>query len=98
MPNIGYGSAKATKHVCPDGFKKVLVHNIKELEVLLMQNRTFSAEIAIHSFDINSVTVFNILKLYTFSALCFYRAAWRASELSTTMSYVIKTNRTYTYM
>jgi len=29
MPNIGYGSAKATKHVCPDGFKKVLVHNIK---------------------------------------------------------------------
>jgi len=29
MPNIGYGSAKATKHVCPDGFKKVLVHNVK---------------------------------------------------------------------
>jgi len=29
MPNIGYGSAKATKHVCPDGFKKVLVHNLK---------------------------------------------------------------------
>jgi large subunit ribosomal protein L32e len=46
MPNIGYGSAKATKHVCPDGFKKVLVHNVKELEVLLMQNRTFSAEVA----------------------------------------------------
>ena len=46
MPNIGYGSAKATKHVCPDGFKKVLVHNVRELEVLLMQNRTFSAEVA----------------------------------------------------
>merc|ERR1711993_16370 len=46
MPNIGYGSAKKTKHVCPDGFKKFLVHNVKELEVLLMQNRTFSAEIA----------------------------------------------------
>ena len=29
MPNIGYGSAKVTKHVCPDGFKKVLVHNVK---------------------------------------------------------------------
>ncbi|ESN92329.1 hypothetical protein HELRODRAFT_115955 [Helobdella robusta] len=46
MPNIGYGSNKKTKHVCPDGFKKVLIHNIKELEVLLMQNRVFSAEIA----------------------------------------------------
>merc|ERR1712062_545055 len=46
MPSIGYGSAKTSKHVCPDGFKKFLVHNVKELEVLLMQNRTFSAEIA----------------------------------------------------
>merc|ERR1711894_301638 len=46
MPNIGYGSNKKTKHVCPDGFKKFLVHNISELEVLLMQNKTFSAEIA----------------------------------------------------
>merc|ERR1711976_1123728 len=46
MPNIGFGSAKKTKHVCPDGFKKFLVHNVRELEVLLMQNRTFSAEIA----------------------------------------------------
>jgi large subunit ribosomal protein L32e len=46
MPNIGYGTNKKTRHVCPDGFKKVLVHNIKELEVLLMQNRTYSAEIA----------------------------------------------------
>jgi len=46
MPNIGYGSNKKTKHVCPDGFKKCLVHNVRELEVLLMMNRTFSAEIA----------------------------------------------------
>jgi len=46
MPNIGYGTNKNTKHVCPDGFKKFLVHNVKELEVLLMMNRTFSAEIA----------------------------------------------------
>merc|ERR1712072_178172 len=46
MPNVGYGSNKKTKHVCPDGFKKFLVHNISELEVLLMQNKTFSAEIA----------------------------------------------------
>merc|ERR1711860_361036 len=46
MPNIGYGSSKKTRHLLPDGFKKFLVHNIKELEVLLMQNRTFAAEIA----------------------------------------------------
>jgi len=46
MPKIGYGSASATRHVTPDGFKKLLVHNVKELEVLLMQNRTFSGEIA----------------------------------------------------
>merc|ERR1739838_47054 len=46
MPNIGYGSNSKTKHVCPDGFKKFLVHNVKELEVLMMSNRTFSAEIA----------------------------------------------------
>jgi large subunit ribosomal protein L32e len=29
MPNIGYGSAKTTKHMLPNGFRKVLVHNIK---------------------------------------------------------------------
>merc|ERR1711931_256012 len=46
MPNIGYGSNKKTKHICPDGYKKFLIHNIKELEVLMMQNKTFAAEIA----------------------------------------------------
>ncbi len=29
MPNIGYGSQKATRHMLPTGFRKVLVHNIK---------------------------------------------------------------------
>nr|ALS04378.1 60S ribosomal protein L32 [Acartia pacifica]ALS04379.1 60S ribosomal protein L32 [Acartia pacifica] len=46
MPGIGYGSAKATKHMLPTGFRKVLVHNVKELEVLMMQNKKFCAEIA----------------------------------------------------
>merc|ERR1712027_279084 len=46
MPNIGYGSAKETRHMLPTGFRKVLVHNIKELEVLMMQNKKFCAEIA----------------------------------------------------
>merc|ERR1712048_177249 len=44
MPNIGYGSAKLTKHMMPSGFKKVLVHNLKELEVLMMQNKVYCAE------------------------------------------------------
>ena len=46
MPNIGYGSAASTRHMLPSGFKKVLVHNVKELEVLMMTNKTFCAEIA----------------------------------------------------
>ncbi|KAM8935703.1 large ribosomal subunit protein eL32-like [Lycaon pictus] len=46
MPNIGYGSNKKTKHMLPSGFRKFLVHNIKELEVLLMCNKSYCAEVA----------------------------------------------------
>ncbi|KAI3801175.1 hypothetical protein L1987_29279 [Smallanthus sonchifolius] len=46
MPNIGYGSDKKTRHYLPNGFKKFVVHNAKELEVLMMHNRTYCAEIA----------------------------------------------------
>lgn len=46
MVNIGYGSNKNTRHVAPNGFKRFVVHNVKELEVLMMHNRTYSAEIA----------------------------------------------------
>merc|ERR1712080_459622 len=46
MPNIGYGSNKITKHAMPSGFKTVLIHNMKELEVLMMQNKVYCAEIA----------------------------------------------------
>jgi len=46
MPNIGYGSAASTKHMMPSGFKKVLIHNVKELEVLMMTNKIYCAEIA----------------------------------------------------
>ncbi|XP_007447709.1 PREDICTED: 60S ribosomal protein L32-like [Lipotes vexillifer] len=45
MPNIGYGSNKKTKHMLPSGFWKFLVHNVKELEVLLMCNKSYCAEI-----------------------------------------------------
>ncbi|KAL4689286.1 hypothetical protein H8959_012077 [Pygathrix nigripes] len=46
MPNTGYGSNKKSKHMLPSGFWKFLVHNNKELEVLLMCNKSHCAEIA----------------------------------------------------
>jgi len=45
-PVIGYGSARATKFVGPDGFRRFVVRNAGELNVLTMQNRKCSAEIA----------------------------------------------------
>ena len=46
MPNISYRSNKETKHMLPRGFWNFLVHNVKELEVLLMCNKSDCAEIA----------------------------------------------------
>ena len=46
LANIGYGTKKTDRHVLPSGFLKFRVSNIKELEVLLMHNRTYAAEIA----------------------------------------------------
>merc|ERR1719382_789925 len=46
LVNIGYGSDKKTRHRMPGGFYKFTVSNVKELEMLLMQNRTYAAEIA----------------------------------------------------
>ncbi|CAJ0607418.1 unnamed protein product [Cylicocyclus nassatus] len=38
MPTIGFGSDKRTKFVLPCGYKKVLVRNVKDLDMLLMQS------------------------------------------------------------
>ncbi|KAJ5398068.1 Oxidoreductase family NAD-binding Rossmann fold protein [Penicillium cosmopolitanum] len=46
MPSIGYGSNKKTRHMMPSGHKAFLVHNPKDVELLLMHNRTYAAEIA----------------------------------------------------
>ncbi|KAK7247724.1 60s ribosomal protein [Aureococcus anophagefferens] len=46
MPKIGYGSDKKTRHMMPSGFYKFVVNNVKELELLMMHNRTYAAEIA----------------------------------------------------
>eukprot|EP00008_Paramoeba_atlantica_P003272 CAMPEP_0201475068 /NCGR_PEP_ID=MMETSP0151_2-20130828/554_1 /ASSEMBLY_ACC=CAM_ASM_000257 /TAXON_ID=200890 /ORGANISM="Paramoeba atlantica, Strain 621/1 / CCAP 1560/9" /LENGTH=134 /DNA_ID=CAMNT_0047855075 /DNA_START=52 /DNA_END=456 /DNA_ORIENTATION=+ len=45
-PRIGYGSAKATRHVCPDGFRRFVIRNVGELNMLTMQNRKYSCEVA----------------------------------------------------
>ncbi|KAI9930400.1 hypothetical protein ASPWEDRAFT_107209 [Aspergillus wentii DTO 134E9] len=45
MPSIGYGSNKKTKHMAPSGHKAFLVQNPKDVELLLMHNRTYAAEI-----------------------------------------------------
>ena len=44
MPKIGYGSAKKTRHMMPSGHKAFLVHNEKDVELLLMHRKTFAAE------------------------------------------------------
>ena len=46
LVNIGYGTAAATRHVLPNGFRKFLIRKVEDLEVLLMNNRTFCGEIA----------------------------------------------------
>ncbi|KAK9469173.1 ribosomal protein L32e [Lipomyces arxii] len=46
MPKIGYGSNKKTRHMMPSGHKAFLVHNVADVELLLMHSKTFAAEIA----------------------------------------------------
>ncbi|KAI5124676.1 hypothetical protein M0805_004284 [Coniferiporia weirii] len=46
MPKIGYGSNKKTRHLLPNGLKKFCVSNVREVELLLMHNKSFAAEIA----------------------------------------------------
>ncbi|KAF7785035.1 hypothetical protein Agabi119p4_1200 [Agaricus bisporus var. burnettii] len=46
MPKIGYGSNKKTRHLLPNGLKKMVVNNIREVNLLLMHNKSFAAEIA----------------------------------------------------
>ncbi|OAF69603.1 50S ribosomal protein L32e [Intoshia linei] len=46
QPKIGYGTDKRHRHICPDGFKHFLIHNVKELEPLMMNSKTYAAVIA----------------------------------------------------
>uniref|UniRef100_H0Y2D9 60S ribosomal protein L32 n=1 Tax=Otolemur garnettii TaxID=30611 RepID=H0Y2D9_OTOGA len=46
MPNNGYWSNKKTRHMLPNGFQKFHLGSVKELEVLLMCNKSYCAEMA----------------------------------------------------
>ena len=46
MPNCGYGTNKKTRHMHQDGMYRFRVFNVKDLDVLLMNNRSYAAVIA----------------------------------------------------
>jgi large subunit ribosomal protein L32e len=46
MPKIGYGSAKKTRHMLPNGFYKFTVSTTADLDMLLMHNTKFAVEVA----------------------------------------------------
>merc|ERR1719229_555209 len=46
MPNIGYGTDKRTRHMERNGFYRYHVKNLQDLEMLLMHNGIYEAELA----------------------------------------------------
>lgn len=46
MPTIGFGSNRATRHLMPNGFRKIVISNVEDLNMLLVQNRVYAAEVA----------------------------------------------------
>ncbi|CAM9446509.1 unnamed protein product, partial [Laminaria digitata] len=46
------GSDKRTRNVLPNGFLKFLVHNVKELELLLMHNRLCSISASLLVYEV----------------------------------------------
>lgn len=45
MPGKRYMNDEIVRHILPNGFKKVMVSNVKDLEALIGQNRFYCAEI-----------------------------------------------------
>uniref|UniRef100_A0ABI7WL07 60S ribosomal protein L32 n=1 Tax=Felis catus TaxID=9685 RepID=A0ABI7WL07_FELCA len=44
MAHVGYGNNKKIKRMLPSGFRRFLVHKVKELEVLLMCSKSSCAD------------------------------------------------------
>jgi len=45
-PRIGSKQEGKTRHMLKSGFRKLLIRNEKDMELLLMNNRSFAGEIA----------------------------------------------------
>lgn len=54
-----------TRHLLPNGLKKFLVNNVREVDLLLMHNKTFAAEIA---HNVSSRNRTSIIERYVFTA------------------------------
>lgn len=46
MPKIGYGSNKKTRFMLRNGYFKVQIHNVRDLETIMMQNDKYACEIS----------------------------------------------------
>ena len=64
MPKIGYGSNKKTRHIMPNGFRRFVGANPSDMDLLLMHNNTFAAEIA---HNVSSKKRIQILEKYVLS-------------------------------
>ena len=64
MPKIGYGSNKKTRHIMPNGYRRFVVANVNDMDLLLMHNNTFAAEIA---HNVSSKKRIQILEKYVLS-------------------------------
>ena len=75
-------TALQTRHLLPNGLKKFLVNNVREVDLLLMHNKSFAAEIA-HNVSSRNRTL--ILERYVtpLSTICrdVYRPFSRAKVL-----------------
>lgn len=45
MPNIGFGSNQQNRNASKNGLLKIRIFNLKDLDMLIMSNRRFEAEI-----------------------------------------------------
>ena len=46
LVKVGYKNSLKTRHVLPNGFKKMLLRNVQDVELLLMNNRVYAGELA----------------------------------------------------
>ncbi|TEB35254.1 hypothetical protein FA13DRAFT_1624993 [Coprinellus micaceus] len=65
MPKVRLASyaIPQTRHLLPNGLKKFVVNNVRELDILLMHNKTFAAEIAHNVSSRNRTTILERAKV-----------------------------------